>query len=736
MKVARLRGGRYPKGRGTHGEPALNNDMQSPHLSPDALSGFASVRVRGEAVCASWPALDPTRAPGGPNSRLHTGRVRREWSREKGGARVPSPRTFGPSGFSSPPAAEAQLLQRAPRWVQLLVLWPSISEESFADFVRVSGVDAPPSWEACAQWLLDAGVCEPVPGAGEALVVRPAWVAPLDDAFSTVADPEAARMWLGRAGNPAVRQGLMASMQQWARRCARWDALDALWAEISEDAGDMTDAALASFIDVPVDARKDYPGLTWACAIAEANAAERPDERVDAFLSRLLLDASLLHADWALREETDEAVQAGTIRMVGERWLPASGGPLDAAWRTKHEIDALIDERSRRGQPPGRLAHSFFRALSAQLALLTADLRGAAEEARWAAILAEGPPVTLVAHAVQVLSSSFAGEVDEPAGGSTLLPADCRLGGLAQLAAVMLALARGRNALIQLDRRGVEANLRLITPDMAAIYGLWVSWVSLRAFGTGLWGDPVEGLNRLLDAVSRQAVAGREQDEPTGSLALGHVRAFLLSRIGARDAAEACADSLPEHHRAVSQARARLWAGQPGLAVRIADAALPDPLMLAADRQQLMLIRGAATALEGHVPEEVRAATQRALRVIVETRRYLPLALLPAPAATAILDMAGPLADDPATVPRLAELRKRLAEVNAGGGARGLLHLTERESILLPLLATDLTVPQIAAQLNVSANTVRKQVSTLREKFGASSRAELIRKASAFGAVG
>ena len=55
--------------------------------------------------------------------------------------------------------------------------------------------------------------------------------------------------------------------------------------------------------------------------------------------------------------------------------------------------------------------------------------------------------------------------------------------------------------------------------------------------------------------------------------------------------------------------------------------------------------------------------------------------------------------------------------------------------LLLPLLATDESVPDIARRLHVSVNTVRKQVVTLREKFQADSRAELVRRARTYGAL-
>ena len=70
------------------------------------------------------------------------------------------------------------------------------------------------------------------------------------------------------------------------------------------------------------------------------------------------------------------------------------------------------------------------------------------------------------------------------------------------------------------------------------------------------------------------------------------------------------------------------------------------------------------------------------------------------------------------------------AGVAGGSGAR-----TGRSPLLLPLLAGKDSVPQIASQLQVSVNTVRKQVATLRAKFHADTRAELIRKAIAYGAI-
>jgi len=686
-----------------------------------------------QASATSVNGVGATRAPDAPNPSL---------SGENGGHRKdgavvssmrPPAQPDDPRGDRALPG-NAGLLPAAPTWVPLLALWPSVDETLLVTLAAAYD-DAPRDWEECVALLRGSGIVEPGAADERTVAVSEAWRKPIDDAFSALVDAPAMDAWFSRTIGEE-RQGLLIGIEGWARRSARWDVLSDLWHVISTDAAALTDAALLAFLDTPAEARKDYPVLSWASAMADASAARPPKSPVEAFLGRLVLDSALLHADWALREETDEAVIAGTMRMVGERWLPPSGRPLDAAWRTKSDVEAFLDERSRLGRPPGRFAHSFFRAMSALLALVRADLRESADEARWAAILASQPPVTTLAAAVEALAHSLAGAVEAADGTEPPTPAEFRFGGLSQMAAVMVALARGRTALQRLDRQGVEEALAVVTPDMAAVVGLWVPLITLRAFHAALWGDPADGLNRLLAAVARQPLVAREEDQPAGAILLARAREFLFSRVGAFGAALTCADGLPELYRVASQARARLWAGQPGLAVRAAEAILPNPQLLVTDRQQLLLIRGAATALDGRVPEDIRFATESAMREILETGGYLPLAMLPAPARNAVIGMSGQLAADPATRESFVELRGRLSGIGgAGSGGRGLFHLTERESILLPLLATDLTVPQIAARLNVSANTIRKQVSTLREKFEASSRAELIRKASTHGAI-
>ncbi len=138
--------------------------------------------------------------------------------------------------------------------------------------------------------------------------------------------------------------------------------------------------------------------------------------------------------------------------------------------------------------------------------------------------------------------------------------------------------------------------------------------------------------------------------------------------------------------------------------------------------------------MDGTCDEELRADGVSELERLLENEAFLPIALLPQTAREALLDLcrSAGLADTAA----FQLLLDRLRELNDAGedGIRPV-QLTEREIVLLPLLAGKDSVPQIARTLQVSVNTVRKQVATVREKFHAETRAELIRKAIAYGAI-
>ena len=76
-------------------------------------------------------------------------------------------------------------------------------------------------------------------------------------------------------------------------------------------------------------------------------------------------------------------------------------------------------------------------------------------------------------------------------------------------------------------------------------------------------------------------------------------------------------------------------------------------------------------------------------------------------------------------VDQARELRARLL-AERGPAARGVSSLTTAELRVLPLLATHLSYPEIAAELVVSPNTIKSQAYSIFRKLGASSRSEAV----------
>ncbi len=637
----------------------------------------------------------------------------------------------------SRPATAAAPRPGSPPWLPALCLVPEVTDEVVLAIRSCFGEPAL-GWSDVRDWLQDSGVVDPGPDPQHSsLVLREEARASLEAALGEFVDDPASLARLlccvKEWGEPAL-----SATAAWALGAQRWDVLHELWRVVADDAAHIPDGVLAAYTDVPSEARRRFPTLTWASAVAQADAAGPGPGRTEVFLNRMIGDSALLHADWAQREDTDTAVFGGVLRMVGERHLPPSGAPLTAAWRTKAAIERHIDERSRQGAPPSQLAQSFFRVMSGQLAVHRADLAEAVAEARWGAILALGPSTSDLAAGIESLAHSLAGEgrgSPADATGAGLPSAQFRFGCLSQMAAVMSALARGREALERLDRAGVEEALAEVRRDSAAIAGLWATRVGIEAMHAAIWGDAPQGLNRLFAALADQSMGVREQDEPMSGLILGPARALLLSRVGAFAAATAGAETIDERFRTVVLARTLLWAGQLVASVRTMELTLPDPRLLHGDRLQLLVIRGAATALDDSITDDIAADTVTAARHLLLNRSYLPFAMLPRRACNAILALIAPLKEDPETAERFTELLDRLRSVRDGGGDARLVQLTEREAVLLPLLAGSASVPDIAKQLHVSVHTVRSQVATLREKFQASTRAELVRKAGAYGAL-
>jgi len=130
---------------------------------------------------------------------------------------------------------------------------------------------------------------------------------------------------------------------------------------------------------------------------------------------------------------------------------------------------------------------------------------------------------------------------------------------------------------------------------------------------------------------------------------------------------------------------------------------------------------GAPDAIEQAHRIATRYREDPRMRGLVQT--VLPVAGLLAEAATSL----GPeeYADLGTLVGEAAELRAQLAS-ERGTSTPGASSLTGAELRMLPLLATHLSYPEIAAELFVSTNTIKSQAYSLFRKLGASSRSQAV----------
>jgi len=161
------------------------------------------------------------------------------------------------------------------------------------------------------------------------------------------------------------------------------------------------------------------------------------------------------------------------------------------------------------------------------------------------------------------------------------------------------------------------------------------------------------------------------------------------------------------------------------------------------DRGYLYGVKSAALHQAGAAEDLVAAAAVGACAVCEEAGTLVPFAALPAQARTYLL--AGHERHHHGGNAHYQENDCYITRAVERGAFNGLressiasstvVRLTRREEVLLPLLATSATVQEIANQEFVSVNTVRKQVIALREKLGAATRSDMIRRAYQLGLI-
>lgn len=151
-------------------------------------------------------------------------------------------------------------------------------------------------------------------------------------------------------------------------------------------------------------------------------------------------------------------------------------------------------------------------------------------------------------------------------------------------------------------------------------------------------------------------------------------------------------------------------------AIRIAEAGVHDSEIPSPARAHLHAIRSAGLVLVNADASVVRDALREACTLCTEMADVLPFVFIPAHLRSELLRHHDQLVHEAPCILDDVVIRERLGRVWSNlHSAPMVIHLTHREELLLPLLATTDTVDALARQLQVSGNTVRKQVATLRQ---------------------
>lgn len=683
-------------------------------------AGLTRQAVRGGAARTAW-CHDGTHDLGVHHprcSRAHLG------AQPPGGWRTvttddrPTPQA-GQEGPRAVVASES-LAQESSALLPLVRLWVQLDLARFQFLLAATGSDEDLNWPEFAAQAAAGGLGTWDPRRG-VLEVRESDL-PADWNLSAEELEWARRLldyWLSHRTPEMCCDPL-----RWAFALGDWTAIDAAWLRQLRVSGQDTDPEAIRLLDtLPVGARQENPLLTWAWAAAAGYAAP-PGKREATAITRVMADAISLHTRWRDASSVDAAVAAGTIWMLAQRFLPTSPptASLDASWETQQELAEYIEGQRRRLNSPSPVIEVTFRAASARMALARADLRRVVAEADFAMALDPTLARTLVKGGAD-LALELMGFSSEPSARPTLTN---RLGiGLEFQDEASEQLARGFAALRRLDRESFRAErpgLDAMPPGGPG----WTGVVHLHQLEGALWGDPEDALNKTDAEGARHSVVWLEHRHPLGATLLAKGRIALLNRLGAYRAALSVAETLPQVARAVVQAHTLLWSGDLAAASRTAEAGLHDPETSLIDRVMLQIAAAAAVALDDTVPpSEWKPLANAAIDTCLKQDLWTPLALIPPEARRKLLNAAQPA--DPDILRLLTERVNGLAPDSRRPS--GQITLSRREQLLLPLLAGPQTVPEIAAFLHVSPNTVRKQVVALRAKFGTDSRQALVRQA-------
>jgi LuxR family maltose regulon positive regulatory protein len=507
-----------------------------------------------------------------------------------------------------------------------------------------------------------------------------------------------------------------------------WDQVDAIWLDHSSQivANVHPHETWAVLRTVPEEILKARPGLDVGRRVAEAAAAAL-DWSADGHMTtlRAYARASMRLAARGLGQmDLHDLLYVGTGKVVG---LRLSGRLWDAV-RIGDEIQRRSNQLLLAGRSPGDRLGWFHvqRGITHMLRDEMAEAMhchriGWQHRAGSAHVSAMAAANLAVIHAVsgrrtearRWLDRYAQTEVESHLANQT---ADTE----AKLAAGILALDR-----LEVDgcRTAVEA-----LGDGSAPSEIWRHIVWLNAEYGLQFSTPASALARMVAA--ERAHAPRGAPTPIAKGMLAAARANLLIAVGQAHRAYKALVSEDWKHDAwvtVSLVRLHLSAGDPYEARRAATQVLWSEGIGERMRLDLLLLSALATYRMDDL-QHAKLFVRQAMALYTETRLLRPFSLLPQRELSKLFDVAGDGLDGD----DLAVIRRHTSPYPV---RLDTVHLTPREQLIVSALTRTATRQQIADELSVSVNTVRKQLATLYRKLGVRTKAEAMMRLTELGLI-
>ncbi|PFG17434.1 DNA-binding NarL/FixJ family response regulator [Propionicimonas paludicola] len=617
----------------------------------------------------------------------------------------------------------------APDWFSRIALAESLTEGLFRMAAESTGSRVSSAELAeLYRHLEEAGFLADGPEPKLVAAVRDSMLVELEGRYDGLSRP---RREMLRAG---LRLGLPDTIPQlalWAADEADWGALERIL--LTEPGLVRWDLRLQRAVHTLASSeRQAHPILSASVALLAALDVERNQLSIAELVGELIKEGAALHSGWADHQDVNAALVAGSFWMLTQACATSAlADPgRTAAAATRRAIEERILQANREHHPPFAYAVAIFHLCSAALATAVGRWTEVARQSELVLLLS--PRCSLlgvIGASLLAASGFFNGNAGQRTRGELYI-AD-HTGHRCQAAASLaelLHLSKAFAGIHQLDKAEVMVELAALERRQAQHwFDQSLLMACTRAYAGILWQEPEAAL-----AAFDAALGGARPDE-VDPVQL-RTRAELLINLGEVDLAAtmlaAITDAGARFLTLAPAARLHLCAGDLEQARVLAEEGLHAAQLSLADRAALQALKAAVGILNEDDDAEIEQSILAACLISREARSLLPVALLPKGLLTTVLErhVDHPFSGECYLRERLVPAK--LADLRPGYRAAGpLMRLTPREKVLLPLLATSASLREIAAQLYVSVNTVRKQVVTLREKFNARTREELVSRA-------